>query len=141
MKADSFEDLVAWRKARELVNRVYTISRKEKFSRDKALLHQMRRAAVSVVSNIAEGFERGSNKEFVQFLYIAKGSCGEVRCHITVASDQGYIDKDEFKETRDLARKVSGIIGNFIRYLRGSKMKGSKFKPQRMESRERQGGN
>jgi four helix bundle protein len=134
MNIQRFEDLLAWNKARELVNKIYAVTKGDKFCRDKALVYQIRRAAISVMSNISEGFERGSNKEFVQFLYIAKGSCGEVRCHITVASDQGYIDKDEFKETRDLAREVSGIIGNFIKYLRGSKMKGSKFKPKLRES-------
>lgn len=128
MKVESFEDLLAWGKARELVNKVYRVTKREKFSRDKALVYQIRRAAISVMSNISEGFERGSNKEFVQFLYIAKGSCGEVRCHISIASDQGYIDKDEFKELHDSAREVSGTIGNFIRYLRSSEMKGAKFK-------------
>jgi four helix bundle protein len=134
MKVESFEDLLAWRKARELVNKIYAITKRDRFSKDKALVNQIRRAAISVMSNISEGFERGSNKEFVQFLYIAKGSCGEVRCHVTVASDQGYVDAEEFGQTRDLAREVSGIIGNLIRYLRGSTMKGSKFKPRRSES-------
>jgi four helix bundle protein len=135
MKVESFEDLLAWSKARELVNKIYSVTKRERFSRDKPLVYQVRRAAISVMSNISEGFERGSNKEFVQFLYIAKGSCGEVRCHITVASDQGYIDKEEFIEMRDLAREVSGTIGNFIRYLRGSKMKGAKFKSNADEPR------
>ncbi|UCB52303.1 MAG: four helix bundle protein [Candidatus Zixiibacteriota bacterium] len=130
MKVESFEDLLAWSKGRELVNKIYSVPKKEEFCRDKALVYQIRRAVISVMSNISEGFEGGSNKEFVQFLYIAKASCGEVRCHIAVASDQGYIDKDEFREMRDLAREVSGIIGNFIRYLRGSRVKGSKFKPK-----------
>ena len=128
MKVESFEDLLVWVRVRELVNKIYRVTKRERFSRDKALVYQIRRAAISVLSNISEGFERGSNKEFVQFLYIAKGSCGEVRCHISIASDQGYIDKDEFKELRDSAREVSGTIGNFIRYLRGSRMKGAKFK-------------
>ena len=134
MKVESFEDLVAWKKARELVNKVYAITKKEKFCKDRALVDQIRRAAISVMSNISEGFERGSNTELVQFLYIAKASCGEVRCQLTVAFDQGYIGKDEFGETHNLARKVSGIIGNFINYLRTSKMKGSKFKPKPRKS-------
>lgn len=134
MKVEGFEDLVAWRKARELVNKVYTITKKEKFCKDRALVDQIRRAAISVMSNISEGFERGSNTELVQFLYIAKASCGEVRCQLTVAFDQGYIDKNEFDETHNLARKVSGIIGNFINYLRTSGMKGSKFKPRPRKS-------
>jgi len=134
MKVESFEDLVAWKKARELVNKVYAITKKEKFCKDRALVDQIRRAAISVMSNISEGFERGSNTELVQFLYIAKASCGEVRCQLTVAFDQGYIDKEEFEETHNLARKVSGIIGNFINYLRTSKMKGLKFKPKPRKS-------
>ncbi len=134
MKVESFEDLVAWKKARELVNKVYAITKKEKFRKDRALVDQIRRAAISVMSNISEGFERGSNTELIQFLYIAKASCGEVRCQLTVAFDQGYIDKDEFEETRNLARKASGIIGNFISYLRMSKMRGSKFKPKPRKS-------
>ena len=135
MKIESFEDLKAWKSSRELVRRIYSLTKKRAFARDFALVNQIGRAAISVVSNISEGFEGGSNKGFVQFLYIVKGSCGEVRCHITVASDQGYIDKEEFKEMRDLAREVSGTIGNFIRYLRGSKMKGAKFKSNTDEPR------
>lgn len=113
-----------------MVKKVYSITKKEKFSRDFALVNQIRRAAISVLSNISEGFERGSNTEFVQSLYIAKGSCGEARCQLTVALDQGYVDDDQFEEMRDLIRKVSGTIGNLINYLRTSKMKGPKFKPQ-----------
>ncbi|MFQ6032341.1 MAG: four helix bundle protein, partial [Candidatus Zixiibacteriota bacterium] len=103
MKIESFEDLAAWQKARELVKKVYLITKKEKFSKDLALVDQIRRAAVSVMSNISEGFERGSNTEFLQFLYIARASCGEVRCQLIVAFDQGYINANEFREMRDLA--------------------------------------
>ncbi len=134
MAIESFEDLAAWKKARELVKRVYAITKKEKFCKDFPLVSQIRRAAVSVMSNISEGFERGSNTEFLQFLYIAKGSCGEVRCQLTVAFDQGYIKAEEFEEMRDLTKKVSGTIGNFISYLRTSKMKGPKFRPQPIKS-------
>lgn len=81
------------------------------------------------MSNISEGFERGSNAEFVPFLYIAKASCGEVRCQIIIALDQGYINKEEFNDISNLAKIEAGIIGNFIKYLRSSGMKGSKFKP------------
>jgi four helix bundle protein len=134
MKIESFEDIAAWKKARELVKKVYSITKSEKFSKDFALVNQIRRAAISVLSNISEGFERGSNTEFLQFLYIAKASCGEVRCQLTVALDQGYINDNEFEEMRDLTRKVSGTIGNFINYLKTSKMKGSKFKSGPMKS-------
>ena len=128
MKTEGFENLVIWKKARELVNQIYAITRKDKFSKDWALVDQIRKAAISVMSNIPEGFERGSNTEFMQFLYIAKASCGELRSQLMIAFDQGYINKDEFDDIYNLARKVAGIIGNFINYLKKTKMKGSKFK-------------
>lgn len=90
----AFEDIEAWQKARDLVRRVYHISQGSEFSRDYALKDQMRRAAISIMSNIAEGFERNGNKEFIHFLSIAKGSAGEVRSQLYVALDQRYIDKD-----------------------------------------------
>ena len=130
MKIERFEDLAAWTSARDLVNGVYALSRKDKFSKDRALVYQIRKAVISALSNIAEGFERGSNREFVQFLFIAKGSCGEVRSQLIVAFDQGYIDKSEYRETCNLARKTSGTIGRLIKYLAGSEMKGSKAKMQ-----------
>jgi four helix bundle protein len=129
MKAEGFEDLIVWIKARELVNSIYAVTKKDKFKKDWALVDQIRRAAISVMSNISEGFERGSNAEFIQFLYIAKASCGEVRCQIVIAFDQGYINKEEFNDICNLSRTEAGIIGNFINYLRTSGMKGSKFKP------------
>ena len=128
MKAEGFENLVVWNRARELVNQIYTITRKDKFRKDWVLVDQIRKAAISVMSNISEGFERGSNTEFMHFLYIAKASCGELRSQLMIAFDQGYIDKGEFDDTYNLARKVAGIIGNFINYLKKTKMKGSKFK-------------
>jgi four helix bundle protein len=130
MKIERFEDLAAWRSARDLANSVYALSRKGGFFKDRALMYQIRKAVISAMSNIAEGFERGSNKEFVQFLFIAKGSCGEVRTQLAVAFDQGYIDKSEYEETCNLARRTSGTIGRLIKYLAGSEMKGSKAKMQ-----------
>lgn len=128
MRVQSFEDLNVWKRARELVNRIYKITKSKKFFQDKGLVDQIRRAAVSILSNISEGFERGSNVEFIQFLYIAKASCGEVRCQIIIAFDQGYIDEREVTEIKELTMRVSGMIGNLISYLRKSKFKGSKFK-------------
>ncbi|HHT9119361.1 MAG TPA: four helix bundle protein [Candidatus Hypogeohydataceae bacterium YC41] len=127
-KAESFEDLVVWQKARELTKRVYEITKDKKFSGDFSFIDQIRRAAVSVISNISEGFERGSNTEFIQFLFLAKGSCGEVRCQMYVAYDQWYITKEDFNTVKDSARQVSGMLGNFIEYLKGSELKGTKFK-------------
>ncbi len=90
--AGRFEDLLVWQRARELTRVIYELTQGGAFARDFGLRDQIRRAAVSVMSNIAEGFERGSDTEFGHFLSIAKGSCGEVRCQLYVASDQGYVD-------------------------------------------------
>ena len=94
---EKFEDIEAWKSARELARCVYDLTRTEPFCRDFALCNQLRRALVSVVSNIAEGFERAGNKEFLQFLSVAKGSCGEVRAQLYIAFDQAYINEDEFR--------------------------------------------
>jgi four helix bundle protein len=128
MAIESFEDLNVWKRARELVNLIYRITRSKKFSEDRGLADQIRRASVSILSNISEGFERGSNVEFIQFLYVAKASCGEVRCQIIIAFDLGYINENELTEIKELTLKVSGMIGNLINYLRKSKIKGAKFK-------------
>ncbi len=108
-----FEDLKAWQLARELTKDVYLLSGTGKFARDFSLRDQIRRAAVSIMSNIAEGFERDGNKEFLQFLSQAKGSCGEVRAQLYVALDQTYIDSTAFAAastaTLELSRVVSGL--------------------------------
>ncbi|KPK98783.1 MAG: hypothetical protein AMJ90_09825 [candidate division Zixibacteria bacterium SM23_73_2] len=134
MVVKSFEDLNVWQRARELINRIYTVTKNTKFSYDRGLTDQIRRAAVSIMSNISEGFERGSNVEFIQFLYIAKASCGEVRCQLIIAFDQGYIDEKDFIEIKEMTMKVSGMIGNLIAYLRKSKLKGTKFKKANKKS-------
>lgn len=121
MKAKYFEDLEIWKIARELTNKIYNITKKDMFSKDYGLVDQIRRASVLVMSNIAEGFERGTNTEFIQFLYIAKGSCGEVRCQSYIAYDQSYISKEEFNELINLTKKLSIMISNFIDYLRSSR--------------------
>ncbi len=89
MTVKYFEDLEIWKLAREVTNRVYSLTRKDAFSKDFGLVDQIRRASVSVMSNIAEGFERGGNQEFIQFLFIAKASYGEARCQLHIAYDQG----------------------------------------------------
>ncbi|HQO65044.1 MAG TPA: four helix bundle protein, partial [Syntrophorhabdus sp.] len=95
-KIEKFEDIEAWEKARRIAKNVYAACRQVEFSRDFGLRDQMQRAAVSIMSNIAEGFERGTNKEFIQFLFIAKGSAGEVRSQLYLALDLGYINQDVF---------------------------------------------
>lgn len=126
--AKSFEDLFVWQKSRELVNCIYSFTRKPVFTRDRGLADQIARAAVSVLSNIAEGFERGSKEETVYFLYIAKASCGEVRAQLYVALDQGYIVKAEFEKGTELCKFTSALISKFIESLKVSKYKGLKFK-------------
>ena len=131
MAVKQFEDLEIWKEARRLTQAIYQLTKSDKFSRDFALRDQVRRAAVSIMSNIAEGFERGGNQEFVQFLYVAKASCGEVRSQIYVALDQGYMPKPDSEESIVSFRRLSGMIGNLINYLRRSGMKGAKFNSTR----------
>lgn len=110
-KVEKFEDLVAWQKARVLSREIYKLTRTSRFSKDWALADQIRRATTSIMSNIAEGFKRGSRSEFHQFLVVAKGSCGEVRSQIYVALDAEYVGQAEFKRLHDMATEVSKIIG------------------------------
>lgn len=126
--AKSFEDLFAWQKARELVNCIYALARNSAFAKDRGLVDQITRAAVSVLSNIAEGFERGSREETVYFLYIAKASCGEVRAQLYVALDQKYITKQECEKGMELSRFTSSLISKFIESLKVSPHKGLKYK-------------
>jgi four helix bundle protein len=128
--AKSFEEMAVWQRARELVKFIYLITKNKDFCKDFSLTDQIRRAAVSVMSNIAEGFERGSNAEFIQFLYIAKGSCGEVRTQLYAAIDQSYITSDDFKSGKELCVDISGQISGLIQYLKGSRLKGEKFKTE-----------
>lgn len=133
--AESFEDLHIYQRARELTNAVYAMTRQPTFSRDHGLINQICRAAVSVMSNIAEGFERGATAEFVQFLFIAKGSCGEVRCQLQIARDQNYLTQGDYERLRELSRLTSGMISNFISHLQSSEYRGEKFsRPHRQTS-------
>jgi four helix bundle protein len=97
MAAKNFEDLNVWKQARQLTQEVYRLTKTEKFLKDFGLRDQIRQAAISIMSNIAEGFERGGNQEFIQFLYVAKASCGEVRSQLYVALDQGYLPKADLR--------------------------------------------
>jgi four helix bundle protein len=123
-----FEDIEAWQKARELTKAVYECSKKRAFVRDFGLRDQIRRASVSVMSNIAEGFERGGTAEFLQFRCIAKGSAGEVQSQLYVALDQQYITEEEFRSVREIAESTKRLIGGLLSYLRGSGLKGVKYK-------------
>jgi len=123
-----FEDLEIWKLAREITQQIYDITKKEVFYKDFFLVNQIRRASVSVMSNIAEGFERGGNQEFQQFLYIAKGACGEIRCQLYIALDQNYILEKEMIEISEKLKKLSIMLNNLIQSLKKSKFKGEKYK-------------
>jgi four helix bundle protein len=110
-KIERFEDLIAWQKARELTRFVYVLTRGNAFTQDRDLARQTRRASVSIMSNIAEGFERAGRSEFHQFLSTAKASCAEVRSHLYVALDVGYIDRSKFDRIMTKAEEVGRIIG------------------------------
>ena len=114
---ERFEDVKAWQAARDLVSDVYRVSGRGKFEKDFGLRDQIRRASVSVMSNIAEGFERSSDREFHRFLYIAKGSAGEVRSQLFVALDLGYVTSDEFDDLRARSEEVAKALSGFITYL------------------------
>ena len=128
VKITKFEDIESWKKARRLTNQIYQTTATGEFVRDFSLKDQIRRASVSVLSNIAEGFERGGDKEFLQFLAIAKGSCGEVRAQLYVALDQGYLSPEVFDQLSKNATEVSQLLSGFIRYLKGSSLRGSKYR-------------
>ena len=125
--AETFEDLHIYQRARELTNAIYKLTRNNNFARDFGLIDQIRRAAVSVLSNTAEGFERGSKTEFLQFLYIAKGSCGEVRAQLQIAQDQNYLQLNEYQPLYDLCKQISAMISNFIAHLQKSDYQGEKI--------------
>ena len=117
MKITRFEDLECWQAARIVVNRVYSVCSADGFKRDYSLIDQVKRAATSIMANIAEGFSRKGNKEFIQFLYIAKSSASELRSHMYIALDQKYISKEQFDEIYSETDKVERQISNFIKYL------------------------
>lgn len=108
---EQFEHLIAWQKARELTRAIYEVTQKHAFAKDFGLSGQIQRASVSVMSNIAEGFERGSNRDFHRFLCMAKASCAEVRSQLYVAHDIGYIESTEFRQLLSQAQEVARIIG------------------------------
>ncbi len=123
-----FEDLAIFQKARELSKRVYDITKKEDFKRDFRFVAQIHASAGSIMDNIAEGFERSGNKEFVNFLFIAKGSCGEVRSQLIRANDVGYLTPKEYDELYAECRKLSAGIMIFIKELKASDLTGAKYK-------------
>ena len=130
-KAQKFEDLTIFQKARELCKEVYAITKEGEFHKDVRFVQQIHASAGSVMDNIAEGYERDGNKEFINFLYIAKGSCGEVRSQIIRASDVGFIDKDTATRLYNDCLNLSKALSKFISSLKKSPITGLKnLKPE-----------
>ena len=124
----SFEEIEAWKTARILVRTLYAYTNRGEFARDYALRDQVRRAAVSVMANIAEGFERNGNREFIQFLSIAKGSIGEVRSLLYVAADVNYISAQEHEALARECRRISAMLQGLTDYLQMAPVPGTKFR-------------
>ena len=127
-KAQKFEDLTIFQMARDLTKEVYAITKKGEFHKDSRFVQQIHAAAGSIMDNIAEGYERDGNKEFINFLYIAKGSCGEVRSQIIRASDVGFINNDTAARLYNDWVNLSKAIAKFAKALKESSLAGSKFK-------------
>ena len=125
--AKNFEELDIFQKARDLCKEVYAITKDGEFHKDSRFVQQIHASAGSVMDNIAEGFERDGNKEFVNFLYIAKGSCGEVRSQIIRASDVGFIDNETAKHLYNDCLNLSKAIAKFIKAIKASGLSGLKF--------------
>ena len=127
-RIERFENIEAWDAASKLTKRIYDLSNRGRFTKDFSLRDQLRRAVVSVMANIAEGYERGGDKEFQQFLSTAKASCAEVRSHLYVAFDQQYLTEPDFAALKRDSEKISRMLSGFIGYLRQSEFRGKKFK-------------
>ncbi len=119
MKIQKFEEIEAWKSARILTKKIYELTNGNiKLNKDFGLKDQLQRASVSIMNNIAEGFERQSRAEFIKFLYYSKGSVGEIRSLLYVILDNKYFSQDEFNEFYDLTNHISNLIGKFIVYLK-----------------------
>ena len=133
-----FEDLEVWKKAREICKCISQLTQKELFSREFSLKDQIKRSSGSVMDNIAEGFERGGNKEFINFLTYSKGSLGEVRSQSYRAYDYNYITQEEFNTLIADSISLSERLGKFISYLKNSDFKGVKFSKQNQNNKEKE---
>jgi four helix bundle protein len=127
-KVERFEDLKIWQLSRELCQMIHKLTIKDQFSRDFKLVGQIKGSSGSIMDNIAEGFERDGNKEFIQFLTFSKGSCGETRSQLYRALDYQYITQDEFDAAYKMTLEESKMLKSFIQYLKDSEMKGNRFK-------------
>lgn len=122
-----FTEMEVWQKAKLLTKLIYEATSTGTFSRDWALRDQIRKASVSIPSNIAEGFERGGNKEFIRFLSIAKGSAGEVLTQLHIAFDLGHLTENEFERLQDQTVRIGRMLGGFVQYLKKSSRKGPTY--------------
>lgn len=116
-KFKSFEEINSWQKSREFNKHIYQITENPNFKKDFDFVRQIRRASLSISSNIAEGFERNTDKEFIYFLFVAKASAGEVRSQLYLAIDLEYITKNEFEELLESITEISKLLSGFIKYL------------------------
>ena len=133
MKLTRFEDLECWQEARKTANHIYSLCNKNSLRKDYALSDQLKRSGISIMANIAEGFSRQSNKEFVQFLFIAKSSAAEVQSHLYIALDQRYIEQNQFDSLFHSLEKIQKQISNLIKYLKTTFTKPNKlYKPQKL---------
>ena len=123
-----FEEIVSWQKARELNNKLRLCIKKNAFDRNYKFVNQIMASCGSIMDNIAEGFERNGNREFIQYLYISKGSCGEFRSQLYRALDSNYLIQSEFDELYKLSFEISVLIQKLIHYLQSSSLKGAKYK-------------
>ena len=124
----NFEEMELWQSSRELCNDIFQLAEREYYRRDWGLRQQMLDSSGSVMDNIAEGFERNGNKEFIQFLFIAKGSLGELRSQLIRSFDRKYLTNSELVSYRDKIKNIGSKLWNFISYLKSSEMKGIKYK-------------
>lgn len=120
-KIEKFEDIQSWQKARELTKKIYKVTKKTQFFKDFSLRDQVRRTAVSIMANIAEGFARRTNKEFINFLTVAHGSAAELQSHLYVTLDEKYISELEFQDLYINTDEVSRMLQGFSTYLKNSK--------------------
>ena len=127
MKLTRFEDLECWQEARKTANHIYSLCNKNGLRKDYALSDQLKRSGISIMANIAEGFSRQSNKEFVQFLFIAKSSAAEVQSHLYIALDQRYIEQNQFDSLFHSLEKIQKQISNLIKYLKTTFTKPNKL--------------
>ena len=127
-KIEKVEDLISWQKSKDLTIEIYKITKNNTFSKDFGLCNQIQRSAVSIPSNIAEGFGRGGNKEFLQFLSIAKGSLYELKTQLIIAFEIGYINDVEYSKLKNDSEEISKLITGFMNYLKQSELKGIKYK-------------